>query len=96
MVDILLNLKTLILTTILLLFIILFLMQKYQKLKLVEKTKLNYLFLELNKEKKVSEKLKKNNIKIKKMKIKTQQKLNQLKIESLNISFSLSEIFNIN
>lgn len=73
--------------------LVFFLVVNYQKTKPLEISKLNYLFLELKKEKIVSDKLKTTSLEINKIESKTQLKLNRLNVSVLNISFSLKEAF---
>lgn len=74
--------------------LVFFLVFNYQKNKPLEISKLNYLFLELEKEKIVSERLETTTLEINKIEYKTQLKLNTLNVSLLNISFSLKEVFN--
>ncbi|KGL61953.1 hypothetical protein [Polaribacter sp. Hel1_85] len=74
--------------------IFLFFHYRHKKSKAQEINKLNYLFLELKKEKLVSEKLKIKALNFNFIEKKMQLKINYIKVETLNIQFSLSEIFN--
>ncbi len=65
----------------------------YQKLKKSENQNLNLLYLELASEKKMANQLKSVPNKIQKLDYYTQNKLRKIKIDILNINFTLSEIF---
>lgn len=64
----------------------------YQKLKKSDYRNLNLLNLELASEKKMANQLNNTPKKVKKLEISTQQKLKKIKVDVLNINFSLKEI----
>ena len=70
-----------------------YLINNYKQLKTNEINKLNYLFLDLKKEKLTSNQLQKLPTELKTLEQNTQQKLQKIKVDVLNINFSLSEIF---
>ncbi|QTD36705.1 hypothetical protein JL193_11210 [Polaribacter batillariae] len=74
-------------------FIIVYLIYQYKQLKIKEINKLNYLFLDFKEEKIISNQLRKLPTELKTLEQNTQQKLQKIKVDVLNINFSLVEIF---
>ena len=79
---------------IILIGLILVLYFNFLKIKTTENNKLSYLFLKLEAEREASIQLRKIPQEIKCIEQKTQQKLQNIKVEVLNVDFSLLEIFN--
>ena len=75
----------------LLIFILYF---NYKKTKSIEMNRLNYLFLALDKEKLVANKLNSVDLEISQIEKQTQLKINKVNTGVLNMHFSLTEIFN--
>ncbi|GAB7256240.1 hypothetical protein [uncultured Polaribacter sp.] len=76
----------------LIVFLILVLYKYIIAAKALHTSQLNYLFLEIEKEKIISEDLEKVKPSLIKVKNNTQIKLNTIKVQLLNISFSISEV----
>lgn len=76
----------------LIVFLILVLYKYIIAAKALPTSQLNYLFLEIEKEKIISEDLEKVKPSLIKVKNNTQIKLNTIKVQLLNISFSISEV----
>lgn len=75
-------------------FLITFLYFNYKKTKSLEMNRLNYLFLDLEKEKLVANKLNSVDLEISQIEKQTQLKINKVNTGVLNMHFSLTEIFN--
>lgn len=75
--------------TILLLFILYF---NYKKTKKLETNKLNYLFLDFDKEKLIATHLNSVDLEISEIEKQTQIKINKVTVGVLNMHFSLNEI----
>lgn len=75
-------------------FLITFLYFNYKKTKSIEMNRLNYLFLALNKEKLVANKLNSVDLEISQIEKQIRLKINKVNTGVLNMHFSLTEIFN--
>ena len=65
----------------------------YQKLKLTENSRLQYLLNEINTEKKISKNLEKKKTEVKQIRNKIDYQFLKIKTLVLNLDFSLNEIF---
>ena len=65
----------------------------YQKLKLTENSRLQYLVNEINTEKKISKNLEKKKTEVKQIRNKIDYQFLKIKTLVLNLDFSLNEIF---
>ena len=72
--------------------LILYFIMNYRPLKMAELNKLNFLYSEIEKEKQIALKLKSAPNEIEFIKKKTHKKLQIIKVDILNINYTLSEI----
>jgi hypothetical protein len=88
------NITSIIFTLFLVICISIYLINDFKKLKTNEIDKLNYIFLELETEKKIAGRLKNTSNKIQKLEVLNQSKFLKINVDIFNLHFTLSEILN--